>query len=280
MRFRDLHLKLKGLRLRRIVWRINGGKRRRKIKKQPSWMNPVSHGYHVIDRRVIGGYCSDEDECDSVVIQREQRENTELWCFGIFDALIGDGVTKYMQSHLFQKQLKESHITRKCKETLKRAYLNVRAKMRSEDERMSHRIGSAVSAIVINGEKLMTAHIGHCKAVVCRDGVAYHTNPTAQQAPHWTRKLFKGMMTCESSDAGDRRQSRSSELAVRAERIDSDTEFLILATNGIWDVMKNQEAVNLIRHIENPNEAAQCLANEALNRMSKSNISCIIIRLD
>jgi len=44
--------------------------------------------------------------------------------------------------------------------------------------------------------------------------------------------------------------------------------------------MKNQEAVSLISHIEDPQEAAECLANEALNRMSKSNISCLIIRFD
>ena len=43
-------------------------------------------------------------------------------------------------------------------------------------------------------------------------------------------------------------------------------------------VMKNQEAINLIRHMEDPQEAAKCLANEALNRISKSEISCIVIR--
>ncbi|KAK4258395.1 hypothetical protein QN277_007850 [Acacia crassicarpa] len=278
MRLRDLRLKLKALRLKRLVWRFNGGKRRRRIKKNPSWMNPaVSHGCHVINRRILGGYCSDDyEECDSVVVQREQTENTELWYFGIFDALIGDGITKYMQSHLFQKQLEESHMSRKCKETLKRAYSSSTAKiLRSEDdERTSRRVGS-VSALVINGEKLVTAQIGNCKAVVCRDGIAYHTNPTPQQhldkLPHWSHKLFPGARG---------RQSRRSELVVKAERIDSDTEFLILATSGIWNVMKCQEAVNLIRHIENPNEAAKCLANEALNRMSKTNISCIIIRFD
>ena len=44
--------------------------------------------------------------------------------------------------------------------------------------------------------------------------------------------------------------------------------------------MKNQEAVNLIRHIEDPQEAAECLAKEAFTRMSKTNISCLVIRFD
>lgn len=45
-------------------------------------------------------------------------------------------------------------------------------------------------------------------------------------------------------------------------------------------VMKNQEAVNLIRHLEDPQEAAECLSKEALSRMTKSNVSCVVIRFD
>lgn len=45
-------------------------------------------------------------------------------------------------------------------------------------------------------------------------------------------------------------------------------------------VMLNQEAVNLIQHIQDAQEAAECLAKEALTRMSKTNISCLVIRFD
>jgi hypothetical protein len=45
-------------------------------------------------------------------------------------------------------------------------------------------------------------------------------------------------------------------------------------------VMNNQEAVHLIWHIEDPQEAAECLAKEALARRSKSSISCLIMRFD
>lgn len=48
----------------------------------------------------------------------------------------------------------------------------------------------------------------------------------------------------------------------------------------LLQVMKNQEAINLIRHIEDPQDAAKCLAKEALNRISKSDISCLVIRFD
>jgi len=43
-------------------------------------------------------------------------------------------------------------------------------------------------------------------------------------------------------------------------------------------VMNDQEAVRLIRYIDDPQKAAENLAYEALNRRSKSRISCLIIR--
>jgi serine/threonine protein phosphatase PrpC len=51
-------------------------------------------------------------------------------------------------------------------------------------------------------------------------------------------------------------------------------------TSIFIQTMNNQEAVHLIGHLEDPQEAAECLAKEALTRMSKSNISCIVIRFD
>ncbi|CAL0303215.1 unnamed protein product [Lupinus luteus] len=258
-------------RLKSFLLLGNGGrKRNRGTAKKPSWMMPITHGYHVVEHNVINDD-SDDSDFDSVVIQREQMDQTELWYFGIFDAIIGDGVTKYMQSHFFDKKLKESHMKRKTIETLKKAYLNAKAKTKEVNEsKETCRMGST-SVMVINGEKLVIANLGDYRTVLCRNGIAHQITGTHKQSAkrHWYHKLFPGT-----------KHSTGSELVVGSEVIDSDTEFFILASNGIWEVMKNQEAVNLIRHIEDPQEAAECLAKEALIRMSKSNISCLIIRID
>ena len=77
-------------------------------------MTPISHGYHVVEGRLLlaGDESSELDsDIDSVVVQREQIEDHELWFFGVFDYRIGDGVTKYMQSHLFDKKLKVASST-------------------------------------------------------------------------------------------------------------------------------------------------------------------------
>lgn len=69
-------------------------------------MTPISHGYHVVEGQSLR-FGLDDFDSDSVVVQREQFDQLELWYFGVSDARIGDGVTKYMQSHFFDRKPKE-----------------------------------------------------------------------------------------------------------------------------------------------------------------------------
>ncbi|KAF4998015.1 hypothetical protein FGRMN_3467 [Fusarium graminum] len=60
---------------------------------------------------------------------------------------------------------------------------------------------------------------------------------------------------------------------------DSD-EFIIIACDGIWDVCSDQEAVDLVRNVEDPVSASKQLVDYALNRFSTDNLSCMVVRLD
>lgn len=46
----------------------------------------------------------------------------------------------------------------------------------------------------------------------------------------------------------------------------------------LFQVMANQEAVDIARKTKDPQRAAKQLAAEALNRDSKDDISCIVVR--
>ncbi|CAN4091100.1 unnamed protein product [Withania somnifera] len=297
MGFKDFQLKIaKKFQLRNIFAKEEGNNKKKgsENRKSLSWMMPITHGYYLAE---CGGGVrpqrpqSNKVECDKVVVQREQVEEQEWWFYGVFDSLIGGGVSNYLQTHLFNDNLNESQMRKKSKETLKKAHVNAKAKVReTEKVECTWKMGSA-SAIVINGERLVLANMGEYKAVVCRDGEAFEINRRQQQPtkPHWSHKLFpvakrlpKARRTALDSGkgAGADKPSKSSELVVGSERIDLDTEFVILASPGIWEVTKQQEAVNLIRHLEDPQEAAECLAKEAITRMSKSNVACLIIRFE
>ncbi|KAG6757340.1 hypothetical protein POTOM_037648 [Populus tomentosa] len=274
------HLKLKAFRLKRFLLGNGQKKRMAHMAKKASWMMPISHGYHVVeDQSFKGG--ADESDSDCVVVQREQIEELELWFFGISDAQIGHGVIKYLQSHLLDRNPKE--IRRKSKEMMIKAYLAARAKIRETQKSDETWKAGSASVIVFNREKLLTANMGDFRVVVCRDGVAHQMKSKHQRTAKrlWSHRLLSGrILSWKSSNAASTKQSSGSELLVGVERIDSDTEFVIIGSTGIWEAMNNQAAVNLIGHFDDPQEAAECLAKEALTRMSKSNISCIVIRFD
>ncbi|KAI1620151.1 protein phosphatase [Exophiala viscosa] len=57
-------------------------------------------------------------------------------------------------------------------------------------------------------------------------------------------------------------------------------EFLILACDGLWDVCSDQEAVDLIRHVQDPQQASKMLVEHALARFSTDNLSVMVVRFD
>ncbi|KAM7278308.1 hypothetical protein ACFE04_005442 [Oxalis oulophora] len=281
----------------KAILRGNGYKRQ---EKNPEWMKPlISHGYHIIDDE--GTWNSDDDlvDPDSVFAQREQiNDDFELWFFGVFDPMIGAGVAKYLRSNLFDIDSNESQfklssvpswnqplpclyghyqscmfliskIKKRVKKTMKKAFMNAASRMMEEEvdgDNQTRRVGSA-SVIVVNGKKLVIAKMDDYKAVVCRNGQARHIG--YKNLNQLSRKFNK--LWCPVS---------APEVVVGTKKIHSDTEFVIIASNGIWEVMKSQEAVSLIRHIKDPQAAARILTREAMNRMTKNKISCLVIRFN
>ena len=65
---------------------------------------------------------------------------------------------------------------------------------------------------------------------------------------------------------------------VRRGEIDENDEFVILACDGVWDVLSSQDAVDIVRgSIKHVDKAAKRLRDEAFRRGSSDNISVIVV---
>lgn len=48
----------------------------------------------------------------------------------------------------------------------------------------------------------------------------------------------------------------------------------------LWDVCSDQEAVDLVRNLSDPQAASKALVDHALARFSTDNLSCMVVRFD
>ncbi|XLS77254.1 hypothetical protein HN51_061479, partial [Arachis hypogaea] len=62
------------------------------------------------------------------------------------------------------------------------------------------------------------------------------------------------------------------------QEIDEQTKLLILASDGLWDVVPNDDAIALACTEEEPEAAARKLTEAAFSRGSAGNITCIVVR--
>ncbi|CAN1844506.1 Probable protein phosphatase 2C 58 [Linum perenne] len=216
---------------------------------------------------------------DYVVSDLKHVNNHELGLFAIFDGHLGHDVANYLQNHLFGNILKESDFWSDTESAIKNAYIKTDAEILEKALTLGKGGSTAVTAILINGEKLVVANVGDSRAVICKNGVAKQLS--VDHEPSKEKRMIEsrgGFVSNLPGDVprvdgqlavarafGDRslKVHLSSEPDVSEESVDDEAEFLILASDGVWKDAKT---------------AAHQLIEEALTRKSKDDISCIVVR--
>ncbi|KAM3369704.1 hypothetical protein ACQJBY_011407 [Aegilops geniculata] len=250
----------------------------------------VTHGFHLVEGK------SGHDMEDYHVAEYKCDKNHELGLFAIFDGHLGDRVPSYLRANLFSNILKEPLFWTDPQEAIKNAYGSTNKYILENAKQLGPGGSTAVTAIVVDGKDMWIANVGDSRAVLCERGAANQI--TVDHEPHISNERQRieqqgGFVTTFPGDVprvngqlavarafGDHslKTHLSSEPDIRHVPINSSIEFVILASDGLWKVMKNQEAVDLVKSTKDPQAAAKRLTTEALARKSKDDISCIVIR--
>lgn len=139
---------------------------------------------------------------------------------------------------------------------------------------------------------LCLANTGDTRIVLCNNGAASRltTDHTCQSAKERRRVRKSGGIVLHNRVSGILQLSRSlgdhdlrpyvccAPYTAEITIIPGD-EFIILATDGVWHVLKDQEAVDIVRMAHNPQQGSQAIVDQCLQRGSRDNISCIVIKL-
>ncbi|KAJ0026044.1 hypothetical protein Pint_08034 [Pistacia integerrima] len=66
---------------------------------------------------------------------------------------------------------------------------------------------------------------------------------------------------------------------IQEEEIDG-VDFIIIGSDGLWNVLSNQDAVDVVQEITDAEAAARKLIQEAYARGSSDNITCVVVRFE
>ncbi|KAH8494343.1 hypothetical protein H0E87_020923 [Populus deltoides] len=248
----------------------------------------ITHGFHLVKAK------SHHDMEDYVVAQFKEVDDNELGLFAIFDGHLSHIIPDYLRSHLFDTILKEPNFWTEPENAMRRAYRITDTIILEKAGDLGRGGSTAVTAILINCQKLVVANVGDSRVVMCKNGVAKQLS--VDHEPSTEREDIEnrgGFVSTFPGDVprvdgqlavarafGDKnlKEHLSSEPDVAMEMIDDDADCIILASDGLWKVMSNQEAVDTIKNIKDARSAAKRLTEEALNRRSSDDISCVVVK--
>ncbi|KAM7495091.1 hypothetical protein LguiB_029700 [Lonicera macranthoides] len=126
----------------------------------------ITHGYHLVKGK------SNHAMEDCLVSEVKQVDDNELGLFAIFDGHMGHDVADYLQSNLFNNILKERDFWVDTESAIRRAYRSTDNDILDQSAYLGKGGSTAVTAILINGHKLVVANVGDSRAVICKKGVA------------------------------------------------------------------------------------------------------------
>lgn len=140
---------------------------------------------------------------------------------------------------------------------------------------------------------LYTANVGDARAVLCRKGHAVRLTYDHKASDHQEAKRITdaggfvmnnrvNAVLAVTRSLGD---SAMKEFVVGAPYttetvLSDDDSFLIVACDGLWDVVDDEDAVRLVQDIVDPQRAAQTLLQHALSNFSTDNTSVLVVRFN
>lgn len=224
----------------------------------------------------------------------DSRTGEIVGLFGVFDGHGGPHAADFVRGNLFKNLLQHAKFPADLQGAIADSYHSTDEQYLKQDSGAKREDGSTAVTAVLYQHRLLIANVGDSRAVLSRAGQAVamsidHKPNNKEERERvenaggvvvWAGTWRVGGVLAVSRAFGDKPLKKYviSTPYVREEHLTHEDEFLIMASDGLWDVVTNQDAVSLIHDIMDPEKAAKRLTDEAYSRGSADNISCVVIR--
>ncbi|CAE6042063.1 unnamed protein product [Arabidopsis arenosa] len=225
--------------------------------------------------------------------------------FAIFDGHRGAAAAEFSAQVL--PGLIQSLSSTSAGEALSQAFVRTDLAFRQEldSHRQSKRVSqkdwhpgcTAIASLLVEN-KLFVANVGDSRAILCRAG-----HPFALSKAHlatcidernrvigeggrieWLVDTWRvapaGLQVTRSIGDDDLKPAVTAEPEISETILSADDEFLVMASDGLWDVVNDEEVIGIIRDtVKEPSMCSKRLATEAAARGSGDNITVIVVFL-
>ncbi|KAK7385021.1 hypothetical protein VNO78_30728 [Psophocarpus tetragonolobus] len=258
----------------------------------------ASGGWKSEDGRLSCGYSSFRGKRatmeDFYDVKTLKIGGQSICLFGIFDGHGGSRAAEYLKGHLFDNLLKHPKFFTDAKLAISETYQHTDAAFLDSEKDTFRDDGSTASTAVLVDNHLYVANVGDSRTIISKAGTAIALSEdhkpnrsderkrieNAGGVVMWAGTWRVGGVLAMSRAFGNRmlKQFVVAEPEIQDQEIDEQIELLILASDGLWDVVQNDDAVSLARTEEEPEAAARKLTEAAFSRGSADNITCIVVR--
>ncbi|XP_015575386.1 probable protein phosphatase 2C 11 [Ricinus communis] len=215
--------------------------------------------------------------------------------FGVFDGHGGARTAEYLKNNLFRNLSSHPDFIKDTKTAIVEVFRQTDADYLNEEKGHQKDAGSTASTAVLLGDRLLVANVGDSRVVASRAGSAIplsidHKPDRSDERQRieeaggfiiWAGTWRVGGVLAVSRAFGDKllKPYVVAEPEIQEEEIDG-VDFIIVASDGLWNVLSNQDAVALVRDIADAEAASRKLIQEAYARGSSDNITCVVVRFD
>eukprot|EP00457_Paulinella_chromatophora_P012257 gb/GEZN01012455.1/.p1 GENE.gb/GEZN01012455.1/~~gb/GEZN01012455.1/.p1 ORF type:complete len:298 (+),score=29.77 gb/GEZN01012455.1/:103-996(+) len=216
--------------------------------------------------------------------------------YAVFDGHGGFRAADFAASNL-HKLLKQSFSKNPDPETcLTAAFQELDSRWLTQAQYHEHDDGSTAVVALVSGGMLHVANVGDSRGVLCSSSQAVPMSRDHKPSRldekqriealggriiHYGTWRVEGVLAVTRA-IGDRRLKKyvSAVPEVVSHQLREGDDFLILATDGVWDVLTNEQACNLVESCkENVRAAARKITETASARGSTDNITTIVVDL-
>lgn len=189
--------------------------------------------------------------------------------FAVYDGHGGSTVAQYAGKHLHKFILKRPEYGENIEKALKQAFLDIDYEMLYNESWGEQMAGSTAVVILIKDNRLYCANAGDSRAIACINGevetlsLDHKPNNEAE-----TKRINEGggyvkfnrvngnlalsralgdFVFKRNADKKPEEQIVTAYPDVETREINENWEFIVLACDGIWDVMTNKEVVDFCR---------------------------------